>query len=434
MKQYIITGGKPLEGRCVLPAAKNSVLPLLAASLLCEEAVTLRSVPNTADVQTSLQLLRFLGAETQFRKKCVQILPKESLQSALPWEMAAAMRSSIFYLAPLLQKTGRVTMPMPGGCRLGPRLIDIHLDGLARMGARVSWQARTVTLARSSVLHGVDYTLRIPSVGATETLLLAAVTAHGVSILRGAACEPEVQDLARFLAQCGANIEGAGTPMIRIRGVQALGGCTYTPLPDRIIGATLACAAACAGGRVELLNAKREYMQDILMLLQCAGCRVECGQGVAVEVEGRLKSLGNIQTGAWPGFATDNAPLLAAAMLKADGATNIKDTLFAKRFACAGQFAALGAQAVAEGRSIQIEGCKTLHGASVTAPDLRGGAALVLAALGAEGITSVQDAGHIARGYPNLALMLRRLGADVYTKTVQERKKRQNTTNTPHFI
>lgn len=424
MKQYRIVGGTPLQGRCVLPAAKNSVLPILAATLLCSETVVLHRVPRTSDVRTSLQLLETLG-KTPCRppRAPLTITPGPMLCSELPWDLVAAMRSSIFYLAPVLHKTGRVTMPMPGGCRLGPRLIDIHLEGLARMGARITWQPQTVTLTRNGVLHGADYTLRIPSVGATETLLMAAAGAQGASVLRGAACEPEVKDLADFLNRCGADIHGAGTPIIRVRGTPELGGCVFTPLPDRIIGATLACAAASAGGRVELPNARADEMQDILQLLERAGCRVERQNGVCIQAEGRLQGVGKICTGAWPGFATDNAPLLAAAMLRAEGTTEICDTLFEKRFACAAQFAAMGADVQVKGRTLCIAGRQTLHGAECYAPDLRGGAALVLAALGAQNeLSTVWDAGHIDRGYPCLAAMLRKLGANVRTKTVQGRK------------
>ena len=422
MKYYIVQGGRTLEGQVKLPAAKNSVLPLLAASLLCSGPVVLHHVPRTSDAESSLRLLNALGAEAVRVPGGVRISPGAALGSQLPWELAAAMRSSIFYLAPLLHKTGRVTMPMPGGCRLGPRLIDLHLDGLARMGARVSFQPRTVTLTRRELLHGADYTLRLPSVGATETLLMAAACAKGTSCLRGAACEPEVQDLAAFLNQCGADIRGAGTPVIYVQGKGELGGCTYTPLPDRIIASTLACAAACAGGSVAMPNACPEHMQDILRLLERAGCRVERGQGVRVEAGGRLRGLGRICTGAWPGFSTDSAPLLAAAMLRAGGTTQICDTLFEKRFACAAQFAAMGAAASVSGRQLNISGVQALHSARVYAPDLRGGAALVLAALGAEGETTIVDAGHIARGYPDLAGMLRRLGASVRARSEQSTK------------
>ena len=424
MKQYRIVGGTPLQGRCVLPAAKNSVLPILAATLLCSETVVLHRVPRTSDVHTSLQLLETLGKTPRRPPRApLTIAPGPMLCSELPWDLAAAMRSSIFYLAPVLHKTGRVTMPMPGGCRLGPRLIDIHLEGLARMGARITWQPQTVTLTRNGALHGADYTLRIPSVGATETLLMAAAGAQGASVLRGAACEPEVKDLADFLNRCGADIHGAGTPIIRVRGTPELGGCAFTPLPDRIIGATLACAAASAGGRVELPNARADEMQDILQLLERAGCRVERQNGVCIQAEGRLQGVGKICTGAWPGFATDNAPLLAAAMLRAEGTTEICDTLFEKRFACAAQFAAMGAEVQVKGRTLCIAGRQTLHGAECYAPDLRGGAALVLAALGTQNeLSTVWDAGHIDRGYPCLAAMLRKLGANVRTKTVQGRK------------
>lgn len=419
MKQYRIVGGTSLQGRCVLPAAKNSVLPILAATLLCSETVVLHRVPRTSDVHTSLQLLETLGKTPRRPPRApLTIAPGPMLCSELPWSLAAAMRSSIFYLAPVLHKTGRVTMPMPGGCRLGPRLIDIHLEGLARMGARITWQPQTVTLTRNGVLHGADYTLRIPSVGATETLLMAAAGAQGASVLRGAACEPEVKDLADFLNRCGADIHGAGTPIIRVRGTPELGGCAFTPLPDRIIGATLACAAASAGGRVELPNARADEMQDILQLLERAGCRVERQNGVCIQAEGGLQGVGKICTGAWPGFATDNAPLLAAAMLRAEGTTEICDTLFEKRFACAAQFAAMGAEVQVKGRTLCIAGRQTLHGAECYAPDLRGGAALVLAALAARGESRISGLEYLDRGYGDFTGILAGIGARIARETL----------------
>ena len=411
MEIYRVEGGRALEGRVVLPPAKNSVLPLMAAALLCSAPVELSPVPDTADSQTSLALLRALGAAACRKGEGVEIFCGGALQTRLPEELAGAMRSSLFYLSPLLHRAGRVTMPLPGGCRLGPRLIDIHLDGLAHMGARIRFQQRTVTLASPRRLQGADYTLRVPSVGATETLLMAAVLARGGSVLRGAACEPEVSDLAAFLRACGADIHGAGTPIIRVRGVEELGGCRFTPLPDRIVGATLACATAAAGGRVVLENGRWNDMKDTLLLLQRMGCGVKGTDGVEVEREGALRALEEVRTGAWPGFATDAAPLLAAALLRAGGKSSICDTLFEKRFVCAEGFAALGADVRVEGRCLTVRGVERLRGAAVTAPDLRGGAALVLAALSAEGTTLIKDAGHIRRGYPDLAGTLRSLGA-----------------------
>lgn len=412
MDIYRIAGGKTLEGEVTLPPAKNSILPLMAAALLCGGAVTLRGVPDTADIRTSMALIEAIGGTAKRDEAGVTIQPVSRPESRLPDALAGAMRSSVFYLAPLLHRAGRVTMPLPGGCRLGPRLIDIHLDGLARMGARVRWQQRTVTLTAPRHLNGVDYTLRMPSVGATETLMMAAVLARGGTVLRGAACEPEVADLAAFLNACGGDIHGAGTPIIRVRGKESIGGGTFTPLPDRIIGATLVCAVAAAGGEVRLKNGRAGEMQDILALLKRAGCGVLGQEGVAVTCDGPLRGLGEIAAGAWPGFATDSAPLLAAAMLRAKGETCIRDTLFEKRFACAAGFAAMGAAVNVDGRQLHIRGTKTLHGTGVTAPDLRGGAALVLAGLAAEGETVVRDEGHIRRGYPNLADTLKTLGAN----------------------
>ena len=360
--EYIeVTGGNPLRGSIRPAAAKNSVLPLLAATLLCAQPCTLRRVPLLRDVQTSLDLLRAVGSGAAWAGQDLVTQPARQISGRVPTALAGAMRGSVFYLAPLLTRAGWAELPLPGGCRLGPRPIDIHLAGLTAMGAQVCAAAECVVLRRHGVLRGTDFALRLPSVGATLTLMLAACCAAGVTTLRGAACEPEIADTAAFLNACGAKITGAGTPVVCIRGTggELLDGCVHTVLPDRIAAATYAAAAAIAGGRVTVT--------------QCS-------------------------------------PVL----LGAEGASRIYDGLFQNRFACAQGFAALGADARSEGRLLYLGGSAKLHGATVTAPDLRGGAALVLAGLGVGDGSCVRvlDAGHIRRGYADLAGDLRRLGAD----------------------
>ena len=227
----VIRGGRPLEGTARLPAAKNSVLPLLAAALLCKGESVLTQVPRLSDVEQSVAILTALGCRCQWRGRGLAVDGAEAGgDGALPEGPVRAMRSSVFYLAPALHRCGRVQMPMPGGCKLGPRPIDIHLDGLVKMGARVQWQGESVTVTAPGGLHGVDYSLRLPSVGATETLLMAAVLAPGQTVLRGAAAEPEIADLAAFLTACGARIRGAGTPLVQVEGVEALTGASVALL------------------------------------------------------------------------------------------------------------------------------------------------------------------------------------------------------------
>ena len=247
---WIITGGRPLQGRVEVPAAKNSVLPLLAATLLCAQPCTLRRVPLLRDVQTSLDLLRAVGSGAAWAGQDLVTQPARQISGRVPTALAGAMRGSVFYLAPLLTRAGWAELPLPGGCRLGPRPIDIHLAGLTAMGAQVCAAAECVALRRHGVLRGTDFALRLPSVGATLTLMLAACCAAGVTTLRGAACEPEIADTAAFLNACGAKITGAGTPVVCIRGTggELLDGCVHTVLPDRIAAATYAAGGAPPGG------------------------------------------------------------------------------------------------------------------------------------------------------------------------------------------
>ena len=419
MQLITITGGRTLHGRIRPAAAKNSVLPLLAATLLCRTPSRLRAVPPLADVATSLALLQAVGAKAERQGSDLLVAPGTDLQGEIPDYLAGAMRSSVFYLAPLLCRVGVVRLPLPGGCRLGPRPVDIHLAGLAAMGAQVELEGIAVTLRRRGPLHGVDFALRLPSVGATMTLMMAATRAGGTTILRGAACEPEICDLANFLRACGARITGAGTPVVVIQGGEPLQGTEWTPLPDRIAAATYAAALACAGGEVTITGCAPATYAAFLDFLQAAGvtaARDETTVTLARDPARPLRGGQQLCANAWPAFATDTAPLAAAVLLTADAPSGIYDHLFAHRFACADGFTALGAGCRATGRTLSIDGGARLHGAEVTAPDLRGGAALLLAALGAEGTTRLRDPGHIPRGYADLPGDLRALGADCVTE------------------
>ena len=365
----MVTGGRPLNGSVKIPAAKNSVLPLFAASLLCTGEVRLQAVPRLADVEHCMELLRGVGCSARWEGSDA-VLSGPPANSTLPGQTAGQMRASILFCAPLLARLGRAETSLPGGCRIGARPIDLHLAGLAKMGAveLEAGEGRLVLTAPSG-LHGAEITLRFPSVGATETLLLAAACARGRTILRGAAREPEIADLAAFLNRCGGCIEGAGSSTIRIEGRRGLSGCCFSPLPDRIFASTLACGCAAAGGRVF--------------------------------------------TGAYPALATDAAPLLAAAMLCADSESSIEDVIFERRFGCAEGFCRLGAQAETAGRVLTIAPGGHLCGTVVEAPDLRGGAALVLAGLAARGTTVITHPAHIDRGYAGFTEILAGLGAQI---------------------
>ena len=411
---WIITGGRPLQGRVELPAAKNSVLPLLAAALLCSGPVRLQNVPRLTDVEDCLALLRGVGCTAGWQGAAL-VVQGQPMRTDLAPEAAGRMRASILFCAPLLARLGRVSTVLPGGCRIGARPIDLHLQGLAQMGVRQLPAAPgQLTLYAPAGLRGAEICLAFPSVGATETLLLAAATAQGQTVLHGVAKEPEIVDLAAFLNACGGCVEGAGTDTIRVQGKRCLAGCTFTPVADRIIASTLACAAAAAGGRVELAGCAPGLYAPLLEILEQMGCTVERARdAAAISRFGALRSAGNVHTAPYPGLATDAAPLLAAVMLCAQGESNLQDRVFENRFACAEGFAALGANVRVAERTLYVQPA-ALHGAKLTAPDLRGGAALVLAALAARGSSRLSGVEFVRRGYADLDRLLAGLGAQIW--------------------
>lgn len=334
---WIITGGRPLQGRVEVPAAKNSVLPLLAAALLCSGPVRLQNVPRLTDVEDCLALLRGVGCTAGWQGAALAV-QGQPMRTDLAPEAAGRMRASILFCAPLLARLGRVSTVLPGGCRIGARPIDLHLQGLAQMGVRQLPAAPgQLTLYAPAGLRGAEICLAFPSVGATETLLLAAATAQGQTVLHGAAKEPEIVDLAAFLNACGGCVEGAGTDTIRVQGRRCLAGCTFAPMADRIIASTLACAVAAAGGRVELAGCAPGLYAPLLEILEQMGCTVErAHDAAAISRFGALRGAGNVHTAPYPGLATDAAPLLAAVMLCAQGESSLQDRVFENRFACAG--------------------------------------------------------------------------------------------------
>ena len=412
---WIITGGRPLQGRVEVPAAKNSVLPLLAAALLCSGPVRLQNVPRLTDVEDCLALLRGVGCTAGWQGAGLAV-QGQPVRTDLAPEAAGRMRASILFCAPLLARLGRVSTVLPGGCRIGVRPIDLHLQGLAQMGVRQLPAAPgQLTLYAPAGLRGAEICLAFPSVGATETLLLAAATAQGQTVLHGAAKEPEIADLAAFLNACGGCVEGAGTDTIRVRGRRCLAGCTFAPVADRIIASTLACAAAAAGGRVELAGCAPGLYAPLLEILEQMGCTVERARdAAAISRFGALRGAGNVHTAPYPGLATDAAPLLAAVMLCAQGESSLQDRVFENRFACAEGFAALGANVRVAERTLYVQPAGVLHGARLTAPDLRGGAALVLAALAARGSSRLSGVEFVRRGYADLDRLLAGLGAQIW--------------------
>ena len=406
-------GGVPLNGTAHIPAAKNSVLVLLAASLLCSGTVRLLNVPRLADVDTSLALLRGTGCSARRQGSDITVQGMPSTCRLAP-EPAAQMRASILFCAPLLARLGRVETVLPGGCRIGARPVDLHLWGLAQMGVHCREEGTRLILTAPAGLHGADITLGFPSVGATETLILAAAAAQGETVLRGAAREPEISDLAAFVNRSGGCVQGAGTSTIRVQGRRVLHGCSFAPMADRIVASTLACACAAAGGRVELTGCAPATYAPLLEILAQMGCTVETGrESAAIARCGALHGAGRVFTGVYPALATDAAPLLAAVMLTAQSGSSIEDVVFERRFACAEGFVALGADVKVQGRTLHIRPVRQLQGAEAAAPDLRGGAALAVAALAAKGRSRITRTGCIRRGYAGFAQMLAELGAQI---------------------
>jgi len=411
MRGIKVWGGQKLHGTVQIPGAKNSVLPIMAAAMLCDGRVTLENVPHLSDVECSARILQRLGCRVMAAEHFLVIEPTANFQSDIPEDLMHAMRSSIFFMAPLLARTGRADMTMPGGCKLGARPIDIHLDGLAKMGAMIAQSGEQLHLTAPHGLKGADIALRFPSVGATETLLMAAVCAHGQTTLHGCSMEPEVTDLARFLQKCGACIEGIGTRCLTVFGAEHLTGTSYRICPDRITAATVLFAVAGCGGEAVVKNAREKDLYAVLRMLRGAGCEIHCKEDeIAIARHHVLYGAGNFITDVHPAFPTDAAPLAAAAFLRAQGTTTITDTIFENRFSCAAGFEKMRGACGVQGRTICVQGVARLAGSAVHAPDLRGGAALVLAAAQAEGESMITGIEHIARGYEDLAGLLIQLG------------------------
>ncbi len=417
MDRIRIAGGIPLRGRIPISGAKNAALPLMAASLLTDQPLHLDQVPDVADVGTMRRLLQLLGVEARHPPGAVHSLVlhcPEVLATTAPYDLVRRMRASVLVLGPLLARAGRARVSLPGGCAIGPRPIDLHLEGLARLGADIELEGGYVEARAPSGLRGAVVRFAKPSVGATENLMMAATLARGTTVIEEAAQEPEVADLARCLEAMGARIAGAGTSRIEIEGVERLAGARHAILPDRIETGTYAMAAAITGGSLELVGGRIELLGAAAEVLREAGVLLTpTDRGLIAErAPGGLVGV-DVMTLPYPGFATDLQAQFMALMCLAEGAAMITETIFENRFMHVPELLRMGARITVHGSSALVRGVEALKGAPVMATDLRASVCLVLAALAARGETEIHRVYHLDRGYERLEGKLARVGARI---------------------
>ena len=424
MDSIRIVGGQSLVGTIPISGAKNAALPLMIASLLTRETLTLHNVPSLADVRMLVRILNHHGVdysmdgrrsgEDPHAARAIHLCARDIVDTTAPYELVSKMRASFWVLAPLLARMGEARVSLPGGCAIGTRPVDLLLMALEKLGAEIEIEAGYALAKAPHGLKGAEIDFPKVTVGGTHTALMAAVLAKGTTVIRNAAREPEVVDLANCLNKMGAKISGAGTSMVEITGVGSLGGAYHSVLPDRIEAGTYAMAVAMAGGDVMLAGAEPAALEQALDAITQAGASVTAtNEGIRVKRNGHGLSPVDISTAPFPGFPTDLQAQFMALMTKAKGASRITETIFENRFMHVQELARLGARIRLEGDAAVVEGVKTLQGAPVMATDLRASVSLVIAALAAEGETTVNRVYHLDRGFEHLESKLVRCGAVV---------------------
>ena len=413
MSHLEIRGGVPLSGRLRVQGAKNSVLPILAAALLAPGQSILHNCPRLSDVEATGKILRLLGCGVEREEKTLLVDASQPTGWTIPDPLMREMRSSVIFLGAMLARLGRAELSYPGGCELGPRPIDLHLAALRSLGAEIVEEQGRLRCTVGSGLVGRELCLSIPSVGATENAMLAACGARGTTTIVGAAREPEIVDLQNFLNAMGARVSGAGSPVVTVAGEAPLHPAEHTVMGDRIAAATYLCAAGTAGGRLELEGAEASSLAAVTACLQEAGCEIKIlGDRVALNSRGRLRGIRPVRTAPYPGFPTDAQAVLMAALAGGTGTTMFVENMFDSRYRHVDELSRMGADIQLAGRVAVVTG-RPLHAAKVHSTDTRGGAALVVAALGAEGVSQVSGLEHIRRGYEDLEGQLTALGAQV---------------------
>ena len=413
MKVIAVEGGHRLRGELTVQGAKNSVLPILAATVLSAGTCVIDNCPVLEDVEASIAILRHLGCRVSRENETLMVDSSSLTRWDIPDDLMRRMRSSVIFLGAILGRCARAELSYPGGCELGPRPIDLHLAALRALGARID-ECGGRLRCRCGGLRGGEIVLPIPSVGATENAMLAACSAGGVTVISNAAREPEIVDLQQFLQGMGANVRGAGSSTVIVEGGRPLHGCRHRCIGDRIAAATYLSAAAAAGGDVTLRGVDYRHLSTVTTALRQAGCRVSSDERtIRLQSRGLLQGVCPVRTSPYPGFPTDAQAVLMAALLRARGTTVFVENMFQSRYRHVDELRRMGADIRLEGRVAVVCGVPRLCGAAVRCTELRGGAALVVAALQADGITQVEEIHHIKRGYSDLAGDLARLGAAI---------------------
>jgi len=413
--EYIkIRGGKKLQGKLSLQGAKNSALPILAATLVCDGKCEIHNCPDITDVDAAINILKQLGCKVGKEHDIVTVNTDNANCSEISDDLMREMRSSIVFLGAIISRCGSAVLSFPGGCELGPRPIDIHLSSLRKMGVKIEESGGKLFCFTEERLKGCEIDLPIPSVGATENILLASVKAQGKTVIRNVAREPEIVDLANFLNTAGAKIYGAGESAIVVEGVDKLSAPIHKVIPDRIVAATYMSCCAVTGGEIQLENIIPEHLNSVIPVYADAGCIIKVNKDkLHIKSPKTLRPLKLVRTGYYPGFPTDAGPTAIAMSCFAKGTSIFVENIFENRYKCAGELSRMGAKIRIEGRVAVVEGRTNLSGTKVEAGDLRGGAALIAAGLGCNGETIVNGLNHIYRGYDDIVGNIKALNGDI---------------------
>ena len=412
MKSYIIEGGKKLEGTVKISGSKNASLPILAATILSERTNKLYNVPQIKDTKTTLEILKLLGCKIKQNSGKIEINSKHITKTEIPEHLMREMRSTVIMAGALLGRFKEVTFSYPGGCDIGSRPIDLHINAFKKLGVEITEEAGFIKCKANKII-GTNIDLDFPSVGATENIILATVLSTGTTTINNAAMEPEIIDMVQFLKKMGAKIQGEGTNQIIIDGVEKLSGVSYNIMPDRIEAGTILCAVAATGGNVTLDNVMPEHLTAVINKLEETGCKIEINnKKITLNAPKKLKSI-DIKTMTYPGFPTDLQQIFATMLVKASGTSIIVENIFESRYKYISELRKMGAKVTVEGKTAIIKGARKINATTVVCTDLRGGAALVIAGLMAKGKSRVENIGYIQRGYENLENKLGILGAKI---------------------